>query len=51
MPSLYEKLHKACLWDWFTTFGELKPNYNHVVELDTTMKSNKKTIHALEEYP
>jgi hypothetical protein len=31
MPSPYEKLSRACSWDWFTTSGELKPNYKHVV--------------------
>ncbi len=50
MPSPYKKLNKACLSKWFTTSGELKPNYKHAVELDTIMKPNKKTIHALEEY-
>jgi hypothetical protein len=51
MPNPYEKLHKACSWDWFTIVGELKPNHKHVVELDTIMKSNEEIIHALEEYP
>jgi hypothetical protein len=23
MPSPYEKLNKACLWEWFTISGEL----------------------------
>jgi hypothetical protein len=50
MPSPYEKLSKACLSEWFTISSELKPNYKHVVELDTTVKPNKETIHALEEY-
>ncbi len=31
MPSPYEKLNQACLWDWFITSDELKPNYKHVV--------------------
>jgi hypothetical protein len=31
MPSPYEKLSRACLKEWFTTSGELKPNYKHVV--------------------
>jgi hypothetical protein len=25
--SPYEKFNRACLWEWFTTSGELKPNY------------------------
>jgi hypothetical protein len=51
MPSPYEKLRIACLWDWFTTTSELKSSYKHVVELGTTMKSNKESVHAFEEYP
>jgi hypothetical protein len=50
VPSPYEKLSKACLSEWFITCNELKPNYKHAVELDTIVKPNKKTIHALEEY-
>lgn len=50
MPSLYEKLNKACLSKWFITSNELKPNYKHALELDTILKPNKETIHALEEY-
>jgi len=46
MPSPYEKS-----WDWFTTTSELKPIYKHLVELDTTMKSNKESVNAFEEYP
>jgi hypothetical protein len=33
MPSFYEKLSKACLWEWFATSGELKANYEHVWRL------------------
>jgi hypothetical protein len=47
MPSPYEKLRMACLWDWFITTSELKPSYKHV---GTTMKSNKESVHAFEEY-
>jgi hypothetical protein len=31
MPSPHEKLIMTCLWDWFTTSGELKPDYKHVM--------------------
>ncbi len=46
MPSPYEKLNKACLWEWFTTSGELKPNYKHVVQVAIIWES----MHALEDY-
>ncbi len=51
MSSLYEKLSRACLLEWFITTGELKPNYKHAMEVGTTMKSNKESMHALEDYP
>ncbi len=51
MPSPYEKLNRACLWEWFITSGELKTNYKHAMEVGTTMNSNKKSMHALEDYP
>jgi hypothetical protein len=41
MPSPYEKLSRACLWEWFTTTCELKPNYKHAMEVGTTTESNK----------
>ncbi len=50
MPSPYEKLSRACSWEWFTPSGQLKPNYKHVVQVGTTMKSNKKSMRALEDY-
>ncbi len=50
MRSPYEKLSKACLSEWFITSSELKANYKHAMELDTMVKPNKETIHALEEY-
>jgi hypothetical protein len=50
MPSPYEKLSRACLWEWFITSGELKPNYKHAMEVGTTMKSNKESMNALEDY-
>jgi hypothetical protein len=50
MPSPYEKLSRACLWGWFITSGELKPNYKHAMEVGTTMKSNKESMNALEDY-
>jgi hypothetical protein len=50
MSSPYEKLNRACLWDWFIIYGVLKPNYKHVVDFNTTMKPNKETIYTLEEY-
>jgi hypothetical protein len=40
-PNPYEKLSRACLWEWFTTSCELKPNYKHALEVGTTMKSHK----------
>jgi hypothetical protein len=43
MPSLNEKLNKACLWEWFTKSGELKPNYKHVVQVAIVWEST----HAL----
>ncbi len=43
MPSLNEKLNKACLWEWFTKSGELKPNYTHVVQVAIVWEST----HAL----
>jgi hypothetical protein len=51
MSSLYEKLIRACLWEWFTTNGELKSNYKHVVEVGTSMKSNKNSMHVMKDYP
>jgi hypothetical protein len=51
IPSPYEKLNRACLWEWFTTSGELKPNYKHALEVGTIVKSNKESMHALEDYP
>ncbi len=51
MRSLYEKLIRACLWEWFITNGELKSNYKHIVELGTSMKSNKKSMHVMKNYP
>jgi hypothetical protein len=51
MPSPYEKLNRACLWEWFITSGELKPNYKHALEVGTIVKSNKESMHALEDYP
>ncbi len=50
MPSPYEKLSRACLWEWYTTSGGLKPNYKHVMQVGTTVKSNKKSMCALEDY-
>jgi hypothetical protein len=50
MPSPYERLNRACLWDWFIIYSEQKPNYKHAVEFNTIMKPNKETIYALEEY-
>ncbi len=47
----YEKFSRACLWEWFTIGSELKPNYKHAMEVGTTMKSNKESMHALEDYP
>jgi hypothetical protein len=29
VPSPYEKLGRASLWDWFTAHNDLKPNYIH----------------------
>jgi len=49
-PSLYEKLIRACLWEWFTTNDELKSIYKHVVDIGTSMKSNKKTMHVVKDY-
>jgi hypothetical protein len=48
--SPYEKFSRACLWEWFITSGELKPKYKHAMGVGTTMKSNKKSMHALEDY-
>ncbi len=42
--SPYEIFSRACLWEWFTTSGELKPNYKHAMEVGTTMKSNKESM-------
>jgi hypothetical protein len=42
MLNPYGKLSKACLWDWFITIVELNPSYKHVMELSTTLKSNKR---------
>jgi hypothetical protein len=50
MPSPYEKLNRACLCEWFTISGELKPNYKHAMEVGTIVKSNKESMHALEDY-
>ncbi len=50
MPNLYKKLIRACSQEQFTTSCELKPNYKPAVEVGTTVKSNKKIMHALEDY-
>jgi hypothetical protein len=42
MQAPYERLSVTCLWKWFTTSIELKPNYMYVMEVGTTLKSNKK---------
>jgi hypothetical protein len=51
MPNLYEKLIRPCLWEWFTTNDKLKSNYKHVVEVGTSMKSNKKSMHVVKDCP
>jgi hypothetical protein len=38
------------LIEWFITSGELKPNYKHAMKVGTTMKSNRESMHALEDY-
>jgi hypothetical protein len=50
IPSPYEKLEKANLWDWFTPNGDLKPNYIHATRLGTTIKPNKRNLLLLEEH-
>ncbi len=50
MPSLYEKLIRVCLWEWFITNGELKSNYKHVMEVGTSIKFNKKSMHVMKNY-
>ncbi len=50
MLSPYEKLSRACLWEWLITSGDLKPNYKHAMEVGIIMKSNKKSMHALGDY-
>jgi len=50
MLSPYEKLNRACLWEWFITSGDLKPNYKDVMEVGITMKSNKNFVHTLGDY-
>jgi hypothetical protein len=51
IPSPYEKLGRANLWDWFTRHSELKPNYIHATRLGTTIKPNKRNLQVLEEHP
>jgi len=51
VPSLYEKLGKASLWDWFTPHSDLKPNYICAQQLETTIKKTKYNMLVLEEYP
>jgi hypothetical protein len=51
IPSPYEKLGRANLWDWFTPNGELKPNYIHATRFGTTIKPNKKNLQVLGEHP
>jgi hypothetical protein len=51
MPSPYEKLNRTCLREWFTISGELELNYKHAVKVGITLKSNKESMHALENYP
>ncbi len=38
IPSPYEKLQKASLWDWLTPNRDFKPIYIHVTKLGTIMK-------------
>ncbi len=43
------KIKQGMLIEWIATNGQLKPYYIHVVELNTTMTSNKKNITMLKE--
>jgi hypothetical protein len=45
MLSPYEKLNTTCLWEWFITSGDLKPNYKDAMEVGIIMKSKKKSMH------
>jgi hypothetical protein len=51
VPSPYEKLRKASLWDWFKPNGEVKPNYIHVAKLEITIKQNKINLLIFEKHP
>jgi hypothetical protein len=51
IPSPYEKLGRASLWDWFTPHNDLKPNYIHAQQLGTAIKKTKYNMLVLEEYP
>jgi hypothetical protein len=50
MLNPYEKLSRACLWEWFITSGDLKPNYKDAMEVGITMKSKKKSMYTLGDY-
>jgi hypothetical protein len=50
IPSSYEKLVRACLWDWFTPHGDLKSNYI-LAQLGIAIKKTKYNMLVLEEYP
>jgi hypothetical protein len=54
MPNVlspYEKSSRGMIMGVVHTSGELKPTYKHVVEVGTIVKSNKESMHVLEDYP
>ena len=49
--SPYESLSCGSLWTCFTKDGNLKENYQHAAEQDTTVKLRKQQSSEIEDYP
>jgi hypothetical protein len=49
ISSSYEKLMRASLWGWFTSRGDIKPNYIHA-QLGFAIKKTKYNMLVLEKY-
>ena len=51
VPSPYEKLGRASLWNWFDDKGNLRPNFKEALELGYHVKHQKQNLHVLENHP
>jgi hypothetical protein len=49
-PSVYERLSRSNLYDWFTNTGELKSTYSHVIKMGFPFQCKKLHLLILEKY-